>query len=85
MYLWDAGLERRQAEESSAWVRAYTTTRDALIGVEEMRGGGKAFVPEYVKPHLAPPTVPTTASLETQLKSLAVIFPNNIDLGESRA
>jgi len=91
MYLWDASVVRRKQEEEAAWVRSYSTTRDALIGVENMRGGGRAEVPGYVKPYLkSVPTAPAQPimDLEAQLQGLALLYPDNVDLGvsgESRA
>jgi len=90
MYLWDAALARQVKEEEQAWVRSYSTTRDALIGVENMRGGGKPEVPDYVKPRLKAVPPPQPMDLETQLQGLAMLYPKNVDLGpavsgESRA
>jgi len=69
-------------------VLSYTTVRDALIGVENMKAGGKAEVPSYVKPYLAALPPATPMDLESQLKNLSVLYPNNVNLetdGESRA
>jgi hypothetical protein len=85
MYLWDAGLERSRKEEEGAWVRAYTTTRDALVSVEEMKHSGKPSVPDYVKPHLPARTEIRPMNIDDQLRGLAQLFPDNVDLGESRA
>ena len=87
MYLWDAGMERVKKEEEGRWLRGYTTTRDAIISVEEAKAGMKAKPPDYAKPHLIKPEQPaqTPAQLEAQLSSLAVLYPRNIDIGAPRA
>src|SRR6188768_3538790 len=42
MYLWESGVERQRMEQEAKWVMGYTTTRDALIAIEEMKAGKKA-------------------------------------------
>ncbi len=83
MYLWESGVERQRMEQEAKWVMGYTTTRDALIAIEEMKAGKKAQMPSYVKPHIAPPAELKPENLDAQLQGLALMFPDNIDLGTS--
>ena len=86
MLLWDAAIERFKQEHDEEWYRAYATGRDSYSNVRGWMAGKRPKNPDYIERIQAErrkrvPT-PKPQSTMTQLQSLELLFPNNIQVSE---